>query len=125
MPLRDTTRNLIEAIWADEWPRNGAIVDFGLRSQAHYEAIYYGVRDGQITPEQIDAALGRGEALTTLARSARSNPHRQIAFRTDWDILREEDGPEGERPDRSPLPEGVTRRPSRRPCGLWRRASAP
>jgi hypothetical protein len=40
MPLRDTIRNLIEAIWADEWPRNGAIVDFGLRSQAHFESIY-------------------------------------------------------------------------------------
>jgi hypothetical protein len=96
MLLRDTTRNLIEAIWADEWPRNGAIVDFGLRSQAHYEAIYYGLRDGQITPEQLDAALGQGEALTALARSARSNPHREIAFRTDWDLLREEDGLEGD-----------------------------
>ena len=96
MPLRDTTRNLIEAIWADEWPRNGAIVDFGLRSQAHFEAIYYGVRDGQITPEQLDAALGQGKALTALARSARSNPHRQIVFRTDWDDLREEDDPEGD-----------------------------
>jgi hypothetical protein len=96
MPLRDTTRNLIEAIWADEWPRNGAIVDLGLRSQAHFEAIYYGVRDGQITPEQLDAALGQGKALTALARSARSNPHREIAFRTDWDDLREEDGLEGD-----------------------------
>lgn len=89
MALKDTTRNLIEAIWADEWPRYGAIVDFGLRSQAHFEAIYYGVRDGQITPEELDAALGQGEALTALARSARSNPHRGIAFWTDWDDLRE------------------------------------
>lgn len=91
MPLRNTTQNLIEAIWADEWPRNGAIVDFGLKSQAHYEALYYGVREGQITPEQLDAALGKGEELTALARAARSNPHRQIAFRTDWDDLCEED----------------------------------
>ena len=96
MPLKDTTRNLIEAIWADEWPRNGAIVDFGLKSQAHYEALYYGVRDGQITPEQLDRALGRGEELTALARSARSNPHREILFRTDWDDLRAEDAPDGD-----------------------------
>ena len=27
--------NLIEAIWADKWPHNGALVDFGLPSQAH------------------------------------------------------------------------------------------
>jgi hypothetical protein len=96
MSLRDTTRNLIEAIWADEWPRNGAIVDFGLRTQRHYEAIYYSLRAGQITPEQLDAALGQGKALTALARSARSNPHREIVFHTDWDDLREEDGPDGD-----------------------------
>src|SRR4051794_29750969 len=90
--LRDTTRNLLEAVWADEWPRDGAVVDFGLRSQAHYEALYYGIRDGQIGPEALDAALGKGEQLTALARSARSNPHRGIEFRTDWDDLF--DGPE-------------------------------
>jgi hypothetical protein len=89
--IRNTTRNLVEAIWADEWPRRAAIVDFGLESQAHYEALYYGVRDGQITAEQLDAALGKGEALTALARAARSNSHRGIAFRTDWDAIREED----------------------------------
>jgi hypothetical protein len=94
--IRNTTRNLVEAIWADEWPRNGAIVDFGLRTQAHYEALYDGVRDGQITAGALDAALGRGEALTALARSARSNPHREIAFRTDWDDLRDEEGPDGD-----------------------------
>ena len=76
--LRDTTRNLLEAIWADEWPRIGAVVDFGLRSQEHYEALYYGVRAGEIGPEALDAALGKGEELTALARSARSNPHRGI-----------------------------------------------
>jgi hypothetical protein len=89
--IRNTTRNLVDAIWADEWPRRGAIVDFGLKSQEHYEALYYCVRDGQITPGQLDAALGKGEALTALARAARSNPHRAIAFRTDWDAIREED----------------------------------
>jgi hypothetical protein len=40
--IRDTSRNLVEAIGADEWPRNGAIVDFGIKSQAHYE-LYYSV----------------------------------------------------------------------------------
>jgi hypothetical protein len=89
-PLRDTTRNLIEAIWLDAWPRSGAIVDFGLDSQEHYEAIYYGLRAGEIEPEALDAALGKGEKLTALARSAKSNPHKDIAFRTSWDGLRPE-----------------------------------
>jgi hypothetical protein len=28
--IRNTTRNLAEAMWADEWPRRGAVVDFGV-----------------------------------------------------------------------------------------------
>jgi hypothetical protein len=86
-PIRDTTRNLIESIWLDAWPRNAAIVDFGLDSQAHYEAIYYGVREGEITPEALDAALGKGDQLTALTRSSPSNPHRDIVFRTSWDEM--------------------------------------
>lgn len=86
-PVRDTTRNLVEAIWLDAWPRSGAIVDFGLKSQEHYEALYYPVRNGEITPEALDAALGKAEKLTALARSAPSNPHREIEFHTDWDDL--------------------------------------
>jgi hypothetical protein len=85
--VRDTTRNLVESVLLDVWPRNGAIVDFGLKSQEHYEALYYPVREGELTPAQLDEALGKGEKLTALARSARSNPHRNIEFRTDWDEL--------------------------------------
>jgi hypothetical protein len=92
--VRDTTRNLVEAIWLDVWPRSGAIVDFGLESQEHYEALYYPVREGEITPEQLDVALGKGEKLTALARSARSNPHKEINFRTDWDDLLPEPEPD-------------------------------
>ena len=64
--LRDTTPNLVEAILLDVWPRRAAIVDFGLKSQEHYEALYYPLREGEITPEQLDAALGKGEKLTAL-----------------------------------------------------------
>jgi hypothetical protein len=83
--VRDTTRNLVDAIWLDVWPRPGAIVDFGLKSQEHYEAIYYAVRNGEISSEALDAALGSGEKLTALARSSPSNPHKDIEFATDWD----------------------------------------
>ncbi len=64
--IRDTTRNLVESLMLDVWPRAGAIVDFGLKSQEHYEALYYPVREGEISPEQLDAALGKGEKLTVL-----------------------------------------------------------
>jgi hypothetical protein len=94
--IRDTTRNLVETIWADEWPRDGAVVDFGIKSQAHDEALYYGLRDGQITPEQLDAAMGNGRALTELVNAAPHNAHKDIAFRTDWDGLRPEPRRDGE-----------------------------
>ena len=88
--IRDTTRNLVEAVMLDVWPRNGAIVDFGIRSQEHYEALYYPLRHGDFTPEQMDAALGNGRKLTGLVNAAPHNPHKGIEFRTDWDDLRPE-----------------------------------
>jgi hypothetical protein len=83
----DTTHYLVEAIRLDVSPRGYAIVDFGLDSQEHYEALYYPVREGEITPEQLDAAFGHGEKLTALARAAPSNPHKDIEFHTSWDVL--------------------------------------
>jgi hypothetical protein len=108
-PIRDTTRNLVEAIWLDVWPRAGAIVDFGIDSQEHYEALYYGVREGEITVEALDAALGKGDQLTALARSAPSNPHRDVEFHTSWDGLIVE--PESDAPEDSfdPDPEWIAR----------------
>lgn len=101
--IRDTTHNLLEAIALDAWPRAAAIIDFGLGSQDHYEALYYGVRSGEITPEALDAALGRGDRLTSLARAAASNPHRDIEFHTSWDALRGREEPAGpEAPDSPP-----------------------
>ena len=100
--LRGTTRNLLAATWADEWPRDGAIVDFGLRTQEHYEALYYPLRHGDITPEQVDAAMGDGGRLTDLVSEAAHNPHKGIVFRTDRDDLRPE--PEQHEGDSTPLP---------------------
>lgn len=85
--IRDTTRSLVEAIEMDVYPTAAAVVDFGVTDQAHYEALYYPVRAGEITAEQLDAALGNGPALTALARGARSNPHKEITFVTAWDGL--------------------------------------
>jgi hypothetical protein len=85
--IRPVTQRLVEAVLFDVWPNHTAIVDFGLDSQAHYEALYYPLRNGDITKEQLDAAVGDGEKLTELARSAPSNPHRGIVFSTNWDEI--------------------------------------
>jgi hypothetical protein len=45
------------------------------------------VRAGDILPEQLDAALGNGPALTALVRGAKSNPHRAVEFKNAWDAL--------------------------------------
>ncbi|AMV40259.1 hypothetical protein [Planctomyces sp. SH-PL62] len=119
--IRDTTRGLIKAVCLDCWPSLASIVDFGLDSQTHYEALYYPLRNGEISPEALDAALGHGEKLTALARNAPSNPHKGVSFHTSWDVMfgrKAGDAPESERAQPSnpcPAPEPAhTRGPRRR-----------
>lgn len=85
--LRPLTQQLILAIYEDEVPGAAACLDFGIESPAHYEAVYYAFRNGDVTPEQLEAALGNGPKLTALMRNAPHNPHRQIRYRTVWDEL--------------------------------------
>jgi hypothetical protein len=85
--VRPVTRNLIESLMLDIWPHHAAIVDFGIDSQKHYEALYYPVREGEIAPHALDAALGHGEKLTDLTRQASSNPHKDVQFHTSWDVM--------------------------------------
>jgi hypothetical protein len=94
--IRPATKNLVESVLLDVWPRNAAIVDFGIRSQEHLEALYYPLRHGEITPEQVDAALGNGRKLTELVNAAPHNPHKGIEFRTSWDDLHPEPGHQGD-----------------------------
>lgn len=96
--IRPTTRNLVEAVMLDVWPRLPAIIDFGIRSQEHFEALYYPLRHGDFTPEQLDAALGNGRKLTELVNAAPHNPHKGIAFHTDWDAILPDPGRQGGKP---------------------------
>lgn len=84
---RPTTRHLVSSILLDAWPNHAAAVDFGIDSQKHYEALYFPVREGEITPETLDAALGDGQKLTALVREAASNPHKDVEFHTSWDLI--------------------------------------
>ena len=85
--VRPVTRRLIESMMLDMWPNHTAIVDFGIDSQSHYEALYYPIREGTMMPLALDDALGNGEKLTRLTRDAASNPHRDIEFHTSWDLI--------------------------------------
>jgi hypothetical protein len=83
--LRPSTRNLMFSIAQDVWPNETTRADFGIATQAHYEAVYYPVRHGEISAIQLDDALGSGEKLTALVNSASRNPHQGIQFSTMWD----------------------------------------
>jgi hypothetical protein len=87
MSVRPVTRNLVTSVLMDAWPNHAAVVDFGIDSQKHYEALYYPIREAEIMPQTLDAALGDGPTLTALARDAASNPHKDVEFHTSWDLI--------------------------------------
>lgn len=84
---RPATQHLVHSVLLDEWPRPFAVVDFGLDSQKHYEALYYPIRNQEISPSVLDAAMGNGAKLTELVGNAPSNPHKDVKFHTSWDTL--------------------------------------
>ena len=94
-PARSVAVNLYDAIMLDNIPsiRPAALVDFGLdgpNGQQCFEALYYPVRAGEITLEQLDAALGDGPALTALVAGTVRNPHPGVVFRTAYDGMTDE-----------------------------------
>jgi hypothetical protein len=90
--VRPLTRQLVTDVLFDQPPSFAAAVDFGIDSQRHYEALYFPIRNREITPLALDAALGDGAKLTEIVRAAPSNPHKDIAFDTsrDREAIREE-----------------------------------
>jgi hypothetical protein len=85
--VRPVTRSLLKAISLDTQPTPAASMDFGIKSQEHYEAIYYPVRNDEITFAGLDAVYGNGPKITELVNAAPSNPHKGIQFETPWDHI--------------------------------------
>src|SRR5262249_9189832 len=85
--VRPTTLGLVMSMLTDSWPGHAAVVDFGIDSRKHYEALYFPIREAEIMPEALDAALGNGPKLTALVRDAASNPHKDVEFHTSWDLI--------------------------------------
>jgi hypothetical protein len=78
--VRPVTENVFWSLILDVWPNPAGIQDFGLRSNHHYAALQYAVRDDGVTREELDRALGDGEAITALIRPG--NPYRGVTFQT-------------------------------------------
>ncbi len=85
--VRPTTLGLVMSMLTDSWPGHAAVVDFGIDSRKHYEALYFPIREAEIMPQALDAALGDGPKLTALARESASNPHKDVEFHTTWDLI--------------------------------------
>lgn len=72
-------------------------MDFGIDSSSHLGAIQFTLREGLVTPEELDSAMGKGAALTGIAQRG-DNPYRDVTFETSWDRLT----PEPESPPEVP-----------------------
>jgi hypothetical protein len=92
--VRELTQHVYHSLLLDEWPRNAGIIDFGLKSTEHYGALQYAVKCEGVTPEQLDAALGKGAAIQALI--SKTNPYRNVVFKTDYDDMPEEPSEEEE-----------------------------
>jgi hypothetical protein len=81
--VREVVRMVCMDFIRSAWPDAAGVKAFGLDTREHYEALKHAVFYQGVTPEELDAALGYGPALTQLIREG--NPYHGITFRTAWD----------------------------------------
>lgn len=81
--VRALTQHVYESLMLDVWPRAAGVVDFGIDTQAHYEALQSAVKRDGVTVEQLDGALGEGPKLTALTGN-------KVKFTTAYDNLFED-----------------------------------
>lgn len=93
MQLQRTADSLVVAVMLDNWPSPAAVVDFGITDQLHYEALYYPIRNGEITADKLFAVVGNGEGITKLVDSChatkiriRADGQNKVVFKTVFDI---------------------------------------
>jgi hypothetical protein len=111
--VRPATRDLVASILLDAHPNADTLATFGIRTKEHFDAIYGPVREQQITPEQLDAAMGNGAKITELVRAAEANPHKDIEFVTSWDIMFAKYGDKRPIPENRPKPKARDLEPER------------
>jgi hypothetical protein len=83
--VRELTRDVYSVLALDYWPSPAGIIDFGIDTGRHFAALQSAVRNGDITPRELDAALGNGRKIEALIKP--SNPYHGVKFETSWDVL--------------------------------------
>lgn len=61
---------------------HNTVLAFGIMGPEHYDALYYPVRNGEISLDDLERVTGNGDDVTHLVRSCKSNPHPEITFNT-------------------------------------------
>lgn len=79
---------LATALASGGWPSPATIVNYGIDTPAHFEALREAARAG-VTPYEFDRVLGDGKAIEELVRATTSDPALHIPFRTAFDHLYE------------------------------------
>jgi len=84
-----TADDLFNSVMMDMWPGHPAVVDFGIESQKHYEALYDPIRKGEIKLSDLRRVVGDGQEITNLVNRYPSNRHRnQVVFKTAYDRMK-------------------------------------
>jgi hypothetical protein len=84
--IRPLTQQLIHSAIFDTWPGNAAVLDFGIDSDRHLGALHHAIRHGEVSPQELDAAMGSGAKLTEIVRRGK-NPYCDVTFKTSWDLM--------------------------------------
>ena len=88
--IRPVTISMLEALMLDSWPSEAACTDFGIDTWLHLGALAHAYHCDDVTPEQFDAALGKGAEIQKLI--SKDNPYGHVTFHTFWDDLTTEAG---------------------------------
>jgi len=89
--VRPVTRSLIENALLDQPPSDAVVIQFGIQGPKHQAVLYHAIRAQEISPKELDAALGDGQKLTVLVRGVAGNQHKDVEFQTPWGMLSEAD----------------------------------
>ena len=84
--VRQLTKDCYALLIADKPLRPAMIVDFGVDTPEHYQALQDAILAGA-TVEELDAALGKGKSQNALV--AKYGVETNVVFKTDWDWTRE------------------------------------
>jgi len=77
---------LVNCLTHDVWPSSAAVVDFGIATDRHRDALQHAVRTG-FSAYDLDRVTGEGPAITQLVRAAPGQQYADLEFRTAYDDL--------------------------------------